>query len=90
MQQRPPAPRRWTIPTHPLLNAEPRSTARSLPSSIADLRGAVLGQVIAPDDSDYESARMVVNAAVDRRPRLIVRRRTMAAGLDDGSRAPPS
>jgi FAD/FMN-containing dehydrogenase len=29
--------------------------------------------VIAPDDPDYESARLVANAAVDRRPALIIR-----------------
>ena len=29
--------------------------------------------MVAPDDPDYESARLVVNAAVDRRPALIVR-----------------
>jgi FAD/FMN-containing dehydrogenase len=54
-------------------NAEPRSTPRATPNSIPDLRGAVLGRVIAPDDPDYESARLVINAAVDRRPALIVR-----------------
>ena len=31
------------------------------------------GQGIAPDDQEYESARLVTNAAVDRRPALIVR-----------------
>jgi FAD binding domain len=54
-------------------NAEPRSAPRSTPNSIPDLRGAMLGRVIAPDDPDYESARLVVTAAVDRRPALIVR-----------------
>ena len=54
-------------------NAEPRSAPRSIPSSVADLRGAVLGAVIAPDHPDYESARMVLNGAIDRRPALIVR-----------------
>ena len=41
--------------------------------SIPELRAALLGEVIAPDDLEYESARLVVNAAVDRRPALIVR-----------------
>ena len=54
-------------------HAEQRSAPHSLPSSIQDLRAAVLGRVIAPDDPDYESARLVVNAAVDRQPALIVR-----------------
>ena len=49
--------------------AEPRSA----PGSIPQLRAALLGEVVAPDDPEYESARLVVNAAVDRRPALIVR-----------------
>jgi hypothetical protein len=53
--------------------AEQRSTPRSAPGSIPELRAALLGEVVAPDDPDYESARLVVNAAVDRRPALIVR-----------------
>jgi FAD/FMN-containing dehydrogenase len=56
-----------------ILNAEPRSAPRSIPNSIPDLRAAMLGRVIAPDDPDYESARLVVSAAVDRRPALIIR-----------------
>jgi FAD/FMN-containing dehydrogenase len=37
------------------------------------LRAALFGPVITPGDPDYEAARLVVNAAVDRRPALIVR-----------------
>ena len=37
------------------------------------------GQLIAPDDPDYESARLTDNAAVDARPALIAR----AAGATD-------
>lgn len=54
-------------------NAELRSAPRSIPNSIPELRGAVLGRVIVPGEPDYESARLVVNAAVDRRPALILR-----------------
>lgn len=58
---------------HPIPDAKPRSAPRSIPNSISELRAALLGQVIAPADPDYEQARMVLNAAVDRRPALIVR-----------------
>jgi len=50
-----------------------RSAARSAPGSIPELRAAFHGDVVAPHDPEYESARLVVNAAVDRRPALIVR-----------------
>jgi FAD/FMN-containing dehydrogenase len=45
----------------------------SIRGSIPQLRAALRGEVIAPNDPEYESARLVVNAAVDRRPALIVR-----------------
>jgi hypothetical protein len=45
----------------------------SLPNSIQGLRAALLGRVIAPDDPECESARLVVNAAFDRRPAPIIR-----------------
>ena len=54
---------------HSTHSAEPRSA----PGSIPELRTALLGELIAPDDPEYESARLVVNAGVDRRPALIVR-----------------
>ncbi len=53
--------------------AEQRSTHHSLPNSIRDLRAGLRGRAIAPDDPDYESVRLVVNAAIDRRPALIIR-----------------
>jgi len=68
---------------HSIPNAEPRSAPRSTPKSIPELRAALRGRVIAPDDPGYESARLVVNAAVDRQPALIVR----AADAADVSRA---
>jgi FAD/FMN-containing dehydrogenase len=53
--------------------SEQRSAPRSIPGSIPELRARLLGEVVAPNDLRYESARLVVNAAVDRRPALIVR-----------------
>jgi FAD/FMN-containing dehydrogenase len=41
--------------------------------TIVELRGASRGQVITPDDSDYEAARKVYNGMIDRRPSVIVR-----------------
>ena len=47
--------------------------------SIPELRAAVSGRVITPDDSDYDSARAVKSGVVDRRPGAIVR----VANADD-------
>jgi hypothetical protein len=47
--------------------------------SIPELRAAVNGRVITPDDADYDSARAVMSGAVDRQPGLIVR----VANADD-------
>ena len=42
-------------------------------SLVADLRNLVRGQVIAPDDPDYDRARTVFLGGIDRRPAAIVR-----------------
>jgi FAD/FMN-containing dehydrogenase len=42
-------------------------------ATLAELRAAVLGQVIAPGDPGYGAARRIWNHAIDKRPALIVR-----------------
>ena len=44
----------------------------SLEQAIADFRGQFRGTVIEPGDAQYEQARKVYNAMIDRKPRLIV------------------
>jgi FAD binding domain/Berberine and berberine like len=58
------------------------STTRQSPFSIDQLREAVRGRVIAPDDADYDAARTVVAGGIDRRPVAIVR----VADADDVAR----
>src|SRR6185437_4970153 len=41
--------------------------------TLEQLRGACRGQIVTPDDADYEAARKVHNGMIDRRPALIVR-----------------
>lgn len=55
----------------------PPSTVATL--AIPDLRSAIAGQVITPDDDGYDQARTVFSGAIDRRPAVIVR----AAGAAD-------
>ena len=42
-------------------------------SAISDLRSKLRGQVLPPGDSDYDTARIVWNGMIDRRPALIAR-----------------
>ncbi|HVN14120.1 MAG TPA: FAD-binding oxidoreductase [Anaerolineales bacterium] len=48
-------------------------TRKQLIPSISELRALFKGQVVAPDDSDYDRARTVVYGGIDRRPAAIVR-----------------
>jgi FAD binding domain-containing protein/berberine-like enzyme len=47
--------------------------ARHAPISIPHLRGVLSGQVIAPDDAEYDQARTIFYGGFDRRPAVIVR-----------------
>ena len=53
-----------------LLNGEIKSLNDDI---ITDLRGRVRGQIVLPDDSDYDDIRQIWNVMIDRRPALIVR-----------------
>ena len=49
------------------------SMTASVTVDIPQLRSALHGRVIGPDDPDYDRARMVVSGAIDRRPAAIAR-----------------
>ncbi len=59
-----------------------RTTTRPSPLSIDQLRNAVRGRVITPDDADYDAARTIMYAGLDQRPAAIVR----VADADDVAR----
>ena len=56
-----------------------QTSTRRTAVSIPDLRGAVRGRVIGPDDDGYDAARTVVVGGIDRHPAVIVK----AGGPDD-------
>jgi FAD/FMN-containing dehydrogenase len=59
-------------------------------SEMPELRDRISGAVIGPDDSEYDEARAVYNAMIDRRPALIARCRSVAdvqAALEAGRKA---
>jgi hypothetical protein len=56
-----------------------QTSTRRTAVSIPDLRGAVRGRVIGPDDDGYDAARTIVVGGIDRHPAVIVK----AGGPDD-------
>ena len=48
-------------------------------ATIGELKAALRGELIRPDDAAYDSARTIFNAMIDRRPEFIVR----CAGVAD-------
>ena len=53
--------------------SRPDSTAGAAELDLAQLRAAISGRVIGPNDDDYDALRTVVMGGIDRRPAVIVR-----------------
>lgn len=61
----------------------PTAAVQLEPSVLAGLRSSLRGELILPDDAEYETARRVWNGMIDKRPSLIVR----CVGVADVMRA---
>src|SRR5688500_3689467 len=59
-------------------NVEPTGLTPSVDAVVENLRAALHGPLIGPDDPSYDEARTVWNAMIDRRPALIARCRRSA------------
>ena len=55
------------------------------PAGIDELRAQVRGDVLTPEDAQYEEARRVYNAMIDKRPALVARCRDVG-GRASGDR----
>jgi FAD/FMN-containing dehydrogenase len=58
-------------------------------ADVSDLRSRIAGEVIGPEDPEYDQARSVYNAMIDRRPSLVARCRGVAdvqAAIEAGRR----
>ncbi len=66
----------------PAISADGRPISLS-PGDLADLRAGLRGDLLLPGDGSYDAARRLWNAAIDRKPALIVR----CAGAADVMRA---
>lgn len=64
---------RPAVAGRPLTGGTGGTVTQTLSDEFDELRAALSGAVIAPDDRDYEQARIVWNAEIDRRPTVIAR-----------------